>query len=200
VYIQIPEKDKKKTVVSVVRNPYDRLISTYEFAFWKESPALTKNDIEKHFPDFPNLSIDEFVDYLVLVGENSFENKPKNVKIGVFSLQFIYFYFKDPNSVIKKINREYIKSETLFEKDMAEVTFLKQESLNKDLINFLMQQGFNKRELDFIQLEHKVNETKNKIQDRSELMTPKVIEYIENYEEFYIKTLKTRGVNYNNPF
>ena len=200
VYSQIPKEDKNKTIISVVRNPYDRLISSYEFAFWKGRPALEKDILKANLPNFPELSIDEYIDYLILVGENSFENKPQNLKIGHFSLQFIYFYFKDPNCVIQNLDTKYLESDTLFEKDMAQITFLKQESLNTDLITFLQQQGFKNEELEFIKLENKVNETENKINDRSKLITPKVIEYIENYEQFYTKVLKTREINYMNPF
>ncbi|WP_179319479.1 sulfotransferase domain-containing protein [Winogradskyella helgolandensis] len=200
VYSQIPEKDKNKTIVSVVRNPFDRLISTYEFQFWKGRPALEKNILELNFPNFPNLSIDEYIDYLILVGENSYENKPKNINIGLFSLQFIYFFFKEPKSVIKKINKEYLENETLFKEDLAEITFLKQESLSKDLIDFLIHQGFSKKELEFIHTQDKINVTENKTVNRSDLITPKVIDYIENYEQFYIKVLKSKGINYTNPF
>lgn len=196
-YSQIPEKDKNKLIVSVVRNPYDRLLSLYEFRFWKKNPALDIKIIKNHLPNFPDLDLDEFVEYLKLVAKHSiFENK-NNVKIGPMSLQLIQFFFRDPKNVLNKIDRDYLTSNKLFINDIAPIHFLKQENLNKDLGDFLLENKFSKEEVDFVLNFEKVNVTKKLYNDRSKLMTNNAIKYIEEYECFYIMVLKYFKINYN---
>jgi len=197
IYIQIPEKHKNKKIVTVVRNIYDRLISSYEFGSFKRNPRLPNNLIEKYLPNYPNLTIDEYIDYLILVSENSFEGKPEKIKAGIFSLQFIHFFFKEPDRVIQKLNENYLNSDFLFKKDIAPVIFLKQESLNLDLSQFLLNTGFSENEINYV-LNHKpVNETEGKANDRNVLLTDKVVDYINEYECFYINVLKSYDIDYS---
>lgn len=146
IYDQIPLKHKNKKIVSVVRNPYERLLSGFEFGFWQENPAIEQIEIDKHFPNFPDLDINEYIDYLILVSELSYVEKPENLKIGPMSLQFIYFFFKNPTEVISNLNEDYIKSESEFLKEIAPIEFLKQETLNQDLHDFLLDNKFSKNE------------------------------------------------------
>lgn len=199
VYSQIPNKHKHKIIVSIVRNPYDRLISGFEFGFWKDNPALEKQILKEKFPNFPDLNIDEYIDYLKYVSNLSYAEKPKNLKTGVMSLQFIYFFFKNPEEVISKLNDDYLKSETRFIKDIAPITFLKQESLNQDLYHFLLEQGFSNKEASLALNHSKVNETKNKSNRREDLLTTKVINYIEEYESFYLHVLRKNNIYYTRP-
>lgn len=46
----------------------------------------------------------------------------------------------------------------------------------------------------------KVNETENKVENRKKLLTEKVVNYIEEYESFYLNVLKEMDIHYSNPY
>ena len=52
-YDQIPEEHRCKVIVSSIRNPFDRYVSTYEFRVWtKRNPAEMENILQA-YPAFP---------------------------------------------------------------------------------------------------------------------------------------------------
>lgn len=66
---QIPEKyAKNKAIVSVVRNLYTKILSQYEFKWWQTNYHLFANKelIDNTFPNFPNLSLEEYVDFKII--------------------------------------------------------------------------------------------------------------------------------------
>jgi hypothetical protein len=198
-YSQIPGEYRDKPVVSIIRNPYERLLSIYEFKFWQQNPQLGKDIVNKHFPNFPDLSIDEYIDYLKLVNKKVNLKGKDNLVIGAFTVQFIQFFFKNPENVLLNINEEYLKSDTLFKNDLADIKFLRQENLKEDLICILKDFGFTEDEITFIREHKKVNITKKTVNHRNELYTNKLIKYFEEEEFFLIKILNELGFNYEKP-
>ena len=94
-YYMIPEKHLNKKIVSVVRNPYDRFMSIYQFKNWQEHPGISNEQIQEHFPNFPDLSIDEFVELKKINSSNYLaKHGVNNLEIGFQTLQFIDFFLK----------------------------------------------------------------------------------------------------------
>lgn len=143
---QIPKRHGQKLIVSSIRSPYDRYVSQYEFKWWLKEPDCFghPDEVRKLFPSFPDLSFEEYVSltntFLVVPG-----NDPKN-KSGWHTTQFIKFFAKEPNSVIEKINKEYIGSEA-WRQDFFPVHFLRTSNLNKDLHDFLLGMGYSPTDL-----------------------------------------------------
>lgn len=195
-YDQIPDKDKNKKILSVVRNPFLRLESVYKYNWWAKNPPLEKDELYTHFPEFPNLSFERYLNLQLLVNENTKEkyNIPKNVKIGNQSIQFIRFFFKDHKRVLAQLNNEYIFN-GLYKDDMCNVTLLRNENLNEELVSFLSKNGFPKNELNFILNHKKVNVTKS---DVSETFINKKLKLFVNENEWIlIKILSDLGFDYN---
>lgn len=166
-----------------------------------------KRDIYEIFPHFPNLSFDEFVDYLkVMVNLKSSFNFPhssifkncKDKKIGFQTRRFIRMFFYNPNEVFNKLSDDYVFSGA-YKKDMPPITFLQQENLRNDLVQFLSQFEFTSKELDSIHLHKKVNVTKNQHPNRNELWTPKTLEYVKTYERYLFKFYEDLGFYYKEP-
>jgi hypothetical protein len=195
---QIPAKHKQKNVFSIVRNPYERLISVYEFKDWVRNQPLSAELIAQNFPGFPELSLDEFIDLSKMIIEAEIRTESQKVKIGLQSLQFIHMFFKNPEKVLLEINDDYIDSDKYLN-DMIDITFLRQEFLREDMKNYLRSYGFEENELKIIDGLGIVNETKNKSKNRNALLTPKAIEYINTEERFILKILRQKGIEYSYP-
>jgi hypothetical protein len=202
-YQQIPGKYLNRTVVSIVRNPYDRFISIYRFKSWTNAEQLISEieEINKNFPEFPNLNIDEYVD-LNLLGEKTkigmFEGYDKSnpKEIGNQTMQFIQMFFKNPKNVMLKLDDEYINSGR-YKSDMAQIKFLKQEKLNEELYNFLSYYNFKESELETISNTKKLNVSKSFNDDN--LWTKKAIEYVRYRERYLFLILDDQGIHYECP-
>jgi len=194
-YQQIPAKYKQREIFSIVRNPYERLLSVYEYKEWVKNPPISRELIAQFFPRFPKLSLDEFIEMSRMIVEQELESKSKRVRIGPQSLQFIYMYFKNPDEVLRTITDDYINSDKYLE-DIADITFLRQEHLGEDMKSFLKPYGFNPDELRIIDELGIVNETRNKSVKRNALFTSDAIEYINTEERFVLKILREKGIEY----
>lgn len=192
---QIPVKHNNKPILSVVRDPYSRMESSYRFRWWAKHPFLEKDRLTELFPGFPDLTFKEFTKFYALESDE-FKRKYKvdeGLKIGKQSIQFIRLFFKNHEAVFRSLNENYI-SEGLFKRDMCHITFIKNENLNEELAHFLSQYGFSQNELDFIRNHKKVNATKN---DTSKShLNQHLVDFVNEYEWVMLDILESLGINY----
>lgn len=159
VWQQIPGKYKSRQVLSIKRNPFSRYLSAFHYGWWKTHPPATLIELKQHFPGFPQLSFSEYYEMTNIFScRDRLSGILPKIDIGLHSLQFIQFYFKDPESVIRKIDAEYIESGA-FKADMADVYFLEQEKLSADLKGFLIKLGAEPEMLNFLDEAKRVNVT-----------------------------------------
>ena len=192
---QIPEADRCKQIVSVIRDPYARMESLYRFGWWQQHPPLDRSIIEKYFPGFPDLTFNQFLE---MNGLASGELKKRyeirqDVKIGVQTIQFIRFFFKNHLSILKNLSDEYI-AEGHFKKDICNVQFLRNEHLNDELAAFLSGYGITIDELHFIKNHEKVNITPEKLAvccGEDDLTN-----HVNEHEWMLFEILSSFGINY----
>jgi len=164
---QIPEKYKGKPVVSIVRNPFSRYVSGYQFKWWEKYPPESEEVIAKKYPHFPDLSFQEFYDMMHDFGrKNRLKGVKPKIDLGIYTIQFIQFFFDNPTEILNKIDDDYIEQE-LFREDMGNIEFIRQENLNEDLKEFLLGVGANTDELRFLDTMERVNVTKKTQQETS---------------------------------
>ncbi len=192
VYSQIPTKHRHKKVVSIIRNPFEKIISVYEFAFWKKHPVYNELEIKSFFPKYPDLSFEEFVDFYhhfwvkFLIGE-----KEIPIDIGPQTLLHIKFYGKDPGRIINELSTSFrIKKN----KDFANVIFLHTENINAELYHFLKDIGYETKKIEFIKRIPPINATartrkkyvtpaiRQKILEKERLLFDCFPEYINTYD------------------
>lgn len=194
-YCQIPKAYLPKEIVTVMRNPYEIFLSTYQLGWWKKDFPLEKKTILENFPNFPILTMNEYVKLIQL----SVEDKT-GINIGAHTVQFIRIFFKNPDEVLSNISENYLQSDDLCIKDIApDITILQQENLNEELAFFLAKHGYTKKETDFVRNHKRVNTSTYSVPDKNSLWTEEAINYVEESERFLFRILKNRGFVYKKP-
>ncbi len=156
---QIPDEFRDRPVISCIRNPFDRYISTYEFRNWIEPKPDNLVKILAQYPAFPELSFKQYLEFINVFDINSRTgHELLKVDIGMITYAFIQFFFKDPMRTIETMDEGYLGSEQ-HRCDMAGVKFLRTENLNQELYDLLLEFGYEERDISFIIDEPRVNAT-----------------------------------------
>jgi hypothetical protein len=136
----------------------------YEFRDWARIP-VDMDAVRAVFPRFPDLSFAEFIRFV-----DDFRLPRRlptgrlDATIGEQSVQFFQFYAKDPKAVLASLTDEYIDSGA-YRSDIADVTFLKTESLNQDLHDCLVRYGYLEKDIAFILDEKKIRPPRSRRAD-----------------------------------
>lgn len=156
---QIPEEHKDKKVVSVIRNPFERLVSLYEYGDWKKNFWLDESEIQKKYKNYPEISFAEFLE--IRRDYPYFNYHPYNNTFPNHTTFFLNFFFffneKDP---IAALNNWTDNSLMDFKKGLKGVTFLKNENLNEELYLLLKEHNYPERYISNIINAKKVNISK----------------------------------------
>ena len=198
-FSQIPRNYLNREIVSIVRNPYSRFMSTYEFRAWERYPLIPESLLAKHFPKFPNLSVDDYVRLNELqVIHGRLGGRIPNANVGNQTIQFIQMFFRNPLDVLANLTDEYLDSADIFH-DIADIHFLRQDRLTDDLTLFLEKRGFSAAEVQYVRERERVNVTKPRSPDRACLWTKPSIAYVKEKERMIFRILKDRGISYPTP-
>lgn len=160
-YRQIPHEHRHKTIATVMRNPFDRYVSTFLYGYWRDKfPAIVpEEELYRRFPKFPDLT---FPDYYRLIHLYSRENKlngaTPEADLGNHTVHFVQFYFPEPEKVLNRMDDDYVARQDYLE-EMPEIVFLHQERLNEELYAFLEGCGYPASRIDFIRQAAPVNVT-----------------------------------------
>lgn len=198
-YCQIPDVYRDREVVAVVRNPYARFLSNYEFRWWVKFPPVPDNILVEHFPSFPDLDIDDYVrlnHYGMIHGR--LKGRDINGRIGNQTIQFIQMFFKNPDYVLNSISDDYVDSDQIF-KDIAPITLLRQENLNEELAAFLQAKGYSQEETEYVRLRERVNVTTKRMPDRNQIWTKNALDYVQQNERMIFRILAAKGITYERP-
>jgi hypothetical protein len=172
---QIPQRFRNRKVISITRDPVDRYLSQYHYRWWAKNPPADVNLIREHYSSFPDISFEQFFEMM-----NTFGKKrrvgiiPVDESLGVQTVQFVQFFFKNPEEALTRINRHYISGEDYLE-DMAEVHFIHQDDLGNELKDFLIQYaGFSPADLSFIDDVEKINVSEKVVQTVPDYLLEKI--------------------------
>lgn len=184
-YCQIPKRYRNREVVTIIRNPYDRFLSAFEFRHWAYHPPRPVELIRERFPTFPNLALDEYVDFFELEYGSA---------VGPQAFQFIKLFSREQPTPFS--TRPSLKSVL---DGLAKITFLRQDSLNSELMSFLQRKGFSAEQTAFIGKHERVNVTVGGSADRSQIWTPKALEFVSRAESLLFEILHHFGITFEAP-
>jgi hypothetical protein len=194
---QVPQGYRHLPLVSVIRNPYDRILSIYEYRWWADHPTLPAAQLAREFPRFPNLTLDDFIRMGDLeVAERLDGRNP--LGLGRQTVQFVHFFFHDPERALRSLSDDYVESGA-FRADMAPITFLRQERLRDELAAMLERFAFAASEVQLCKRLPSINRTLGGVADRHSLWTPHAVEAVATRERFLFRMLAQLGIDYEAP-
>lgn len=165
-YVQIPLEYSARPVISTIRNPFDRYVSLYFFPQWRETFRRYLQIEGKSYPKFPELEFEEYYEFIHLFGrENRLMGLQPQIDLGVYTIQFIQFFFRDPEATLTSIDDEYLQNRK-YKGDMAPITFLRQERLNQDLYELLRAMRYPEDKIQFLLTAERVNTSRRLGRDK----------------------------------
>ncbi len=198
-YQQVPLKYRQREIVTVTRNPFDRYVSQYEFRWWATHPILDVDELKKRFPQFPDLTFEQYLEYTDMEIPLRTGNNDLGCEIGNQTVQFVQMYFKKGKEVLKEIDDAYIEGKKyLF--DMPKIVFLRMEHLNEDLYSYLLSRGYKKNDIEFILYKGKVQPregTRRKENSRwNDYFSEKLLIRTQAKEKLLFDILYHHGIDY----
>ena len=147
---------RKRQLYSIIRNPHYGYISRFEYKHyakptWKDDPKYV-NLVKSNFPDFPNISFEEYIKLANIISNDKMHNKigvKSRVTIGALSLQFILMFAFDPKKVLEIIDHDFFTNYKI-ENYFPEIIFLNNENLTSELYNVLLNHGYPRKFLNFM--------------------------------------------------
>ncbi len=183
----IPPEHGGKKIISCIRNPYDHYVSMYEFPYWKKDFPVDINEILKLFPDYPDLSFKDFLNFI-----NNICIKPERrmiqskLDIGHLTFKFIKMYFNNSAEIFQKIGRNN-PDHAGRKLDMPDIIFLHAENLNLELYQSLLGFGYREEDIAFILDEKKIypgNSKRKAEQKWGSYYTEELLEYVKRRERY----------------
>jgi hypothetical protein len=179
-YNQIPEEHKHKVVASCVRNPFHRYVSVYLFGQWKKTFRDYSEQLMRAFPNFPDLSFEEYYRMIhIFARENRLDDISPKIDLGLHTIQFIQFHFKNPRQALQEIDDAYLDQRRYLD-SVAPIVFLHQENLSQELYEFLLSCGYSSSHIGFLLESERVNVTpRDTEQQRLEnFYTPELVQSV----------------------
>lgn len=145
----IPEADRDKKIVSVIRDPFSRYTSAYLFQTRMRENLRAVADpvvLRSTYPGYPDLSFEDYYDMLHRYEVPGILGDARpGMELGSQTVSFVRFFFREPEKVLNKICPAYIEDKAYLA-DMADIQFLHQESLRQEFIQLLQDAGYTQRE------------------------------------------------------
>ena len=130
---------------TVIRHPLDQLVSKYEFD--RSLPGWRDDWSDASFPDFVRRQYEGIPDRLW----NDFGIPANEMKmnVGLYSFIYVKYLFRNPGRALRLMDRSYFTGGR-WRADMANLHFVRYESLNDDLHGVLLKFGMDRKHVDFI--------------------------------------------------
>lgn len=148
---EIPDVDRGKPILSVMRSPFDRYVSQYHYGWWRTQPQeyCDAAIIREAFPAYPDVAFADFV----AIANRFFVNVHRGVATGYearhlppastpgwHTEQFIRFFCRESREAFANLTEQDLARGRLDAHEYP-VEFLRTETLNDDLADCLERFG-----------------------------------------------------------
>lgn len=169
VFAQLPMQHRHKPLFSIIRDPFTRLVSAYEYRGWAKAPPAPLERILERHPSFPDLDIEEFVEMNHhFTPEYLLGDIRPAVDLGPATLGFIRFFAREPRKFLEEL-RPGMRMDLNDGRYFPKIRFLHTEHLNQELHDTLLELGYPEDRLAFILAKPPMNTTRKK---EDEYLTP----------------------------
>lgn len=153
---QIPVSSQGKPIYSVKRNLFEQLVSLYLYGDWKIS-RINKKGHEEKYPNFPELSFEEFINFNYEFSSLGKHEWIKNMpNLSPFAMNYILFFSSNPFDILNNWNPV---NEKTFLRELIEINFIDNKNLNNGLYSTLKKHGYSEEKISYIIEKGKVNQT-----------------------------------------
>lgn len=145
----IPAEYADRPALATIRNPYDRYVSQYEFAWWRADPTMfgPVDQVRQQYPTYPDLTFAEFVH---LANSALVHSNVRGIQTpGFHTQQFFEHFFIDPDGAYRDLS-EPVARRSAWDAELEGLRFLDQRFLNEDLHGFLLSMGYPAEEIAFV--------------------------------------------------
>ncbi|MBK6409432.1 MAG: hypothetical protein IPF78_06995 [Flavobacteriales bacterium] len=158
-----------QALFSIIRDPFTRLVSAYEYRGWAKAPPAPLERILERHPSFPDLDIEEFVEMNHhFTPEYLLGDIRPAVDLGPATLGFIRFFAREPRKFLEEL-RPGMRMDLNDGRYFPKIRFLHTEHLNQELHDTLLELGYPEDRLAFILAKPPMNTTRKK---EDEYLTP----------------------------
>ena len=153
---QIPGEYRHLPIISTYRESVERFVSKFRYTDWKKEDALpaSKEELLARFPSFPDLGIVDCAELFLIFGRRRIVIGSDEVQIGPLSVDLLNFFSR---TVIDADEGAKFPSWKSMLESLAPVRLLRQEFLKLELVEALVDLGYNQRDLAFIGEMERVN-------------------------------------------
>ena len=160
------KRGRERQVVSVWRDPMDRLVSAFRFQFYATWEGAKRDLATARYPHFPDWTLPEYHEWVSQENRDQLARRfplsgGDDLGIGVLGWSFIWFYASA--SLLEQWQKEWPKdAQTLadqFDQDTQAIHFLRQDHLTDELGALLINSGLAQPAADAPQTE-RVNPTR----------------------------------------
>jgi hypothetical protein len=159
---EIPLGYRSRTILGTIRNPLETYVSLYLFEWWKRPEYHARYErtiphFRGRFPSFPDLSFEQYLELLhaecVLPADRYVDD---DGALGFLTERFVRYYFRVGRAARKleptlRTIHASPKESGDFSAEMFPVRFMHTARLNDELRTFLLEVGYDGRDLDFLQ-------------------------------------------------
>ncbi|MCC7009747.1 MAG: hypothetical protein IT184_13140 [Acidobacteria bacterium] len=147
----IPPLYADRPVLATIRNPYERYVSQYEFAWWRHQPDMFGpiDDVRRRYPSFPALSFEDYLDLANSALLPFRESVASDDSPGMHTQQFLEYFFRDPHSAFARLLAGTLSADDAA-RELTGLRLLNQCRLNDDLAAALDEMGYAADEVDTV--------------------------------------------------
>jgi hypothetical protein len=196
-YSQIPIKQKNRKILSIIRNPYDKLISAYEYKYYLQQRPDEELITKLQIKDLTKITLDDFILIQIADVKRRYPNLV-DLQIGSQTIQFIFMFFISPDEVLKKLSENYF-IEGDYKKDLGQIHFLNQTHLSEQLFEFLQLIGIQPIALEKAKSIEAINKNKNRLPIDKYPISETAVAYVDTYERFLLLMLRDLGFEFHRP-
>lgn len=196
-YSQIPSKYLNREIITVIRDPFDKFISAYEYKYYLKHPPSADLQKQVGITKPENITLDQFAQ-LQIAGVRKRYPHLDSFQIGSQTIQFIHMFFRDPKRSIKSLSPDYF-STGAYKQDLPDIHFLNQSALSSELFDYLEGLDLEPDGLSKARQIGRVNENKRRPDYKEYTWTNDALNYVKTYERFLLLMLKELGFDFKEP-